>query len=372
MLFISYGFSGEGVGLQRVKYWLNNLFDQSDGAITCDLLVASEAEDVSDTVAKIIVVPDSKKSGLLSPFIKDEGLSWKYDIREALENRNDLAYDVVIMSGSPFMHFALSPYLKKKFGAKVILDFRDPFAENPRFDSSKIKIAIKRYYEETFINAVDHVVTVNNTCLGLLSTYSKNTNAKFSIIPNGYDDQALDSLIFEKAESVSGQLRFCYPGKFYNDCKPNLLLSAICNKDKGSFQFEYAGQDYMTLDEFKTESNFKIHGPQPYSEVLQMVNRANIGLIFTGGKPFESTTKIYDYIALEKAIVIITEGEEMTGELHEITKNYPKVFWCKNTVSDINSLLQELSKEDLSFNNSSKEAYSRKAGLEKLIKLINK
>ena len=370
VLFIAHRIMGAEVGLLRMRYWVNNISEQSNQSVICDLLAGDEQVSVSDTVNHIYLAPDANKGGLLKLFIKDEGLGWKHVVKKELESRPELNYDAIVLSGSPFMHFALVPYLKKRFKAKVILDFRDPFAVNPRFDSSRFKILIKRYYEKTFIEAADHIVTVNASCLRLLSANLTDNVQKFSIIANGYDDLTLDRLRLERTDSVMGKVRFAYPGKFYHDCKPNVFLTAISNDNTGVYNFEYVGQDSDTLNEFKLEANIKLNGRLPYDDTMRIVNKADVGLIFTGGKSFESTTKIYDYIGLEKAVLIITEGEVQTGELHEITRGYPKVFWSRNTKSDITSVLDKLKNEHLNFSNSARHEHSRKTGLTKLIDLI--
>jgi hypothetical protein len=368
VLFIAHRIMGTGVGLLRIRYWVNNILEESNQSVKCDLLVGDRQVSVSDTVAQVFLAPDSDKGGLLNLFIKDEGLSWKYSVKKELERRPDLNYDVVILSGGPFMHFALVPYLKERFNAKVFLDFRDPFAVNPRFENSQFKILFKSYCEKVFIKAADHILAVNASCMKLLSSYS---TEKSSIISNGYDDRLLDQLSLTKQLSVIGRLRFTYIGKFYDDCRPDTFLRTICAEGSGSYSFEYAGSNTAVLNNFKDETMVTIHGSLPYRDTVRILNKADIGLIFTGGKPFESTTKIFDYIGLEKAILIITEGEVQTGELHEITHDYPKVFWSRNTESDISAVLHLLKNQNLNFSNLARQEHSRRAGLVKLINLIH-
>ena len=51
---------------------------------------------------------------------------------------------------------------------KVILNFRDPFSSNPRFNDGFIKKTVKRYFERSFIAAADYVITVNEYCANLM------------------------------------------------------------------------------------------------------------------------------------------------------------------------------------------------------------
>ena len=371
VLFIAHRIMGKQVGTLRIRYWVNNIFEQSGQSINCDLLTSDEQVKVNESVDKTYCAPDNDTGGLLRFIIKDVGLTWKHAIKRELEIRPDLKYDAIVLTGGPFMQFALVPYLKERFKAKVILDFRDPFAVNPRFYSSAFKILIKRYFERKFIKAADCVITVNAACLQLLSTYSVDNSGKFSIIGNGFDDKVIDQLVLHKQNIAKGELRFVYPGQIYGDCNPATFLRILCQEQAGVTGFEYAGPNGQLLKEFKMSTNIKINEPLSYHETLEMIDRANIGLIFTGGRPFESTTKIFDYIGLEKAILIITEGEVETGELHEITRKYPKVFWSRNTKLEISRVLDKLKNEDLNFSNSMVAEHSRENGLAKLIDLIH-
>ena len=167
---------------------------------------------------------------------------------------------------------------------------------------------------------------------------------------------------------VNGKVVFVYPGKFYNDLNPGRFLEIIFGKDHvNDFSFSYVGSDSSTIDEFNNVTN---HGAKDYQSTIEIINSCDIGLIFTGGKPFESTTKIFDYIGLEKAILIITNGKVRTGNLHNITSNYPKIYWAENNESAIVSVLEQIKGDKLQVDYQEKHKYSRREGLKKLIEII--
>ncbi|PCH93472.1 MAG: hypothetical protein COB85_06990 [Bacteroidetes bacterium] len=357
------------VGAQRVNYWAEQIVECASN-ISCDVISAHLPSNPLNGIGKAHLVKHDSTS-LLSMIINDQGISWRKDLKTFFQNE-ELKYDVILLSGGPFMHFSLSKYLKERTGARIILDFRDPFAVNPRFRSSYIRIKAKQFFEGAFIKDADQVITVNSSCLKLLYGYSNATAAKFSVIPNGYNDVSLNLLNLDKRKQIAGKIQFVYPGKFYSDCSPNTFLNIISKDNSEKFAFEYAGSSENELGEFNSKSNITINGRLPYTDVIRMVNNGDVGLIFTGGKSFESTTKIYDYIGLEKSILIITEGPKFTGELHEITRNYQSIYWSNNTESDINQVLDRMLEVNLTFSNPLREEHSRKAGLMKLIGIIQK
>lgn len=94
--------------------------------------------------------------------------------------------------------------------------------------------------------------------------------------------------------------------------------------------------------------------------------------IFTSGHLFESTTKIFDYIALNKIILVITDGEIKTGQIHNITKDYPYVYWAKNDLNEIEEILIKIKNEYSNMSEIKFDGYplSREYGLKQLIRLF--
>lgn len=65
----------------------------------------------------------------------------------------------------------------------------------------------------------------------------------------------------------------------------------------------------------------------------------HVGLLIIGVGNNESTTKVFDYIALSLPILILTSGELYQGTIHNVTKDYPNVFWCHNKEPEITASL---------------------------------
>ena len=91
--------------------------------------------------------------------------------------------------------------------------------------------------------------------------------------------------------------------------------------------------------------------------------------MFTGGLAFESSTKIFDYLGLNKIILIITEGVPKTGTLQQITEAYPNVFWAQNEFSAIRLAIDKISEHEIVMVDTSE--FSRAKGLEKLVKILS-
>ncbi len=352
ILFISYYYDPyPGVGAKRITYWAENIHQYG---FHSTVLTATEQNSKKDNI--IYIAPENKKQ-LLSHFIKDAGVQWLPALKKYfLKNKTSFNYDYVLISGGPFMHFGIGKFLKQHFNTKVILDFRDPFANNPRFNDGVFKKTIKTFFEKKFYSNSDIIIAVNDVCKNLFKKTEKTT-----VINNGYDESGIQFVINQSTNYKKGLI--INGGKLYDDCDVNHLISVIAN-NKGLF-FKQIGQkkEFSIKNERIKSIDFL-----PYTNLLEEIAKAEITTVLTSGKPFETPTKIYDYIALNKKILIITEGGLKRGEIDNILKDYPNVVWTKNNQTDIKNAIIQLQKMELKPFDSSK--YSRAYGLKKLVKIL--
>lgn len=344
ILILSYFFKPfPGVGAKRTTYW----FERLSEVYNTTVFTATKQRKKDE---QIIYVAPEKKNSILSKIIKDEGVKWINPIKKELL-KNNKEYDYIIISGGPFMHMLISKFLKKKFHSRIILDFRDPFYANPRFNTNFIKDRIKLFFQNRFLKYSDEVITVNDYCAKLISFDSIN------IIDNGYDDsiKTTNNKIIKKKLISIGRLDTEFNINYFNQ-----LMS-----ENSDYKFYYYGID---SDLFRNSNSNNLYSPIDYKSVLDEISSSEICVLFTTGLPFESTTKIFDFLAFNKKILIITQAEPQTGSLHQITKDYPNVKWAKNNLMNISQALTELHKTDtVPFDTS---VYSRNNGFQKLFKLI--
>jgi glycosyltransferase involved in cell wall biosynthesis len=375
VLFIAYYFEPfSGVGAKRVSYWAKNLKRIDNDIIKCDVITATPQSSEYDNIDNVFFVENTNQ-GLLSKLIKyDKGASWLYDLQKFVKtNIKQNGYDFVILTGGPFWHFFLINDLQK-LGIKTILDFRDPFANNPRGIRKKtlakiIKHFILKKVENYFLSNSNVAISVNQYCLELFENYKK-YEYKLKIIDNGYDEQLFINILKQEnnVRLSNNTINFAYAGKLYRDRNPQVFFQ--CLEKYSFFNFFYIGEK----SEYIKKDNQKIYslGLMTYEKTIEKLSAMDVCMIFTSGHSFESTTKIFDYMALKKFIFIITDGEVRTGQIHHITKDYPRIYWSKNSSKDIEEALIQIQNDlveskEIEFDSSS---YSREYGLKKLIQLI--
>lgn len=360
VLMIGYYFDPyPGVGAKRLSYWADKL--QETGH-ECNVLTATEQKE---SKPEIIYIPDEENGPFLSKLILDPGLKWKSALKKYFNSISvdKFDYNYVIISGGPFMHFSISKYIKSKFNAKIILDFRDPFANNPRFKDSWIKKLIKKYFERQFTKNADAVITVNSFCADLI----ENKNTPEFIIENGYDEEKLQKV--KDSHHAQNAFVLAHAGSLYADRDPSELIKTIKEFFTGELIFWQYGPEPDSLQNLRDVPYYNYKGTYPYDQLLQELTSVDGCVLITKGDPFESTTKVFDYIALNKKILIITKGSVKTGNLHEITKKYPNVIWSKNDVDDIKNGIKALKK--MTARKFDPYPFSRAASFDKLMRILN-
>lgn len=346
LLIISY-FSKPGkVGSMRIRYW-----EESFTKLGIPVTVWTAEEYPKKNY---IFIQDNHKS-LISYVIKDHGVNWKKSLRNYIINNTLDAYTHIIITGGPFMHFGIIPLLREKTSAKIILDYRDPFSNNPRFENSWFKRKVKLYYENQFNKNADTILVVNSYMKGKI----KEKNVK--VIENGYDSQYFKGAKIYKNVNKDKLVAIC-AGKLY--LSPENFIQVVTKRT--DIVFNYFGSNHR---EIKAYSSKIISKPAiPYSKVIKKILESDIGIIFTKGNAFESTTKIYDYIGGNIKILIITRGEKNTGTLHEITKNYPNIVWAYDNPKDINQAIDFL--KNMPFMEFDSSAFTRAFSFDKLLRLL--
>ena len=294
--------------------------------------------------------------------INSIGCAWTYYVREYLKkNQGRVRPDLVLISGNPFPCFDLAKDFSNS-GSKVILDFRDPFAHNPRFTYSTEQKKVVTSLEDEYISQADAITSVNDQCLGLIGTDLRKPGL---VISNGYDESQLPAFLSTPEVAVGSKIKFAYAGTLYDDCNPKGFVELL---DPAHHEFLHMGRSQKVLESLRGLECLSELGFLPYKKVMEHLSRADVGLIFTGGKPFEHTTKIFDYIAVDIDILIVTEGTVQTGEIHALTENLERVFWVRNTHSDIRGFLQAYQRARP--NRRQRVQYSRREQTKKLIQFM--
>lgn len=354
VVFISYFFKPfKGVGAQRISYWADNAWK-----FDIDVEVVTSIRQEIEPEYPVHLLENTRRKRLLSSLIKDEGYSWYLDLKKFLSKHSFGNVEAFVISGGPFMHFEIAKDLKIKYpSSKVILDYRDPFGNNPRFNDGFPKKSIKQYFEKRFNKFADSIITVNSYCAALI-----NAEQKIELIDNGYDETVLRQVNTDEGLNKNTLI---LAGKFYinNDEKP---LQEVVKQNRNLVLYHYGSESNALT--YSDEDQILYGGFLPYPEMLRKIVKSEIGIVYTNGEPYESTTKVFDYMALNKKILLITEGKKNTGRLQQITEKYPNIVWANNNSEDIEKAINKLLNLTVELFDSSQ--FTREESLKKLVKII--
>lgn len=366
VLFIAYYFEPfKGVGAKRVSYWAKNIAKETNDEILVTVVTATPPDVTTEQdFAEIVYVEDRQDSIYKSFFKHDRGVTWFNDLRKYFNSIDqDFNFDVVLLTGGPFLHFGIGNFLKKRHGCKIILDFRDPFAINPLFSKQYfLKVFIKKCLEKIYISKADYIITVNKYCADLLS---ENDSTKVAIIDNGFDEKLVGKALKNNTTKDNSKINIVYAGKLSQGREIGVFLNFI--EKNPNILFHYIGNDY---DLIAGRANTIIYGAKSYEETLMIISGCEIGLVLTGGNNFESTTKIFDYIGLEKKVLVISDQVINSGSIKDILSKYPKHMFCLNNMEDLSRIIMEIPKKEDHYTLDTFQ-FSRSRSLTKLIKTLN-
>lgn len=131
-------------------------------------------------------------------FIPDARIGWKkYAIEKAKEIISNKKVDLIITTGPPHSSHLIGSYLKRKFGIKWIVDFRDPWSDiyyNNLFYRTRLASIIDKYLERKVLVESDFVLTVGPSMAKHLKEKANLQQSKISYVYNGFDSELFNSI----------------------------------------------------------------------------------------------------------------------------------------------------------------------------------
>ncbi|ENO1772359.1 hypothetical protein [Vibrio sp. 1641] len=330
--------------------------------------VCSDKLDVGSNVNVI----KTKVSSVLKNFINEEGVFWSpYLFPKLIKMLFNNKYDAIYVNGNPFFHIPFVVILGRLFNVKVIVDYRDPWLLSPYRKFDGLKGGVISCLEKITVNLSSFLINVTQSATQMHKEKYSDYIEKFKTIENGFDDDDFNFLTpFKKRDD---KLRVVYSGKFSDFRNPEEFIRALSNV-KESFDFLHVGLQEDSVIElvkkYDIQDIYTCTGYVSYANAVEAMRSADIGLIISGGHPYEPTTKIFDYIALGLKKLVVTDNINK-GFLYESLNDDSSSRICKNSRDEILESLVFLAKNDLSQNDNLKVRFSRKEQSKQLMSVFN-
>lgn len=284
-------------------------------------------------------------------FIPDPRKFWvKPSIRFLKQYISEHNIQYLVTTGPPHSMHLIGEGLKKDMPAlKWIVDIRDPWS---RFDflksfgSSQRALKKQAGLEKKVLEAADKVIATSFQMKELLVDFD---SAKFSCITNGFDPED-----FEGFEDVAAEdeLIIYHAGLLNSVRNPVNLwkaLSALCRSNKTinkrlkihlvGVVDEDISEQLKAYPEF--EGKMKIEAYKPHDAVIRDYGNADVLLLLVNNTDNAAANipgKLFEYIATDKSILIVSEDDSDAHQLLQNYANHYHVHYDLESVVDLDTL----------------------------------
>lgn len=335
------------VAIQRPTYWFENIEALSGGAITVDLATAAPWPDAPP---RVHVVPDLGPATLaptgagIEPWgtaltelaehqefrpSREVAGYWNLALECHFEQRGD-HFDVVICTGNPFSHFEFARFAQCHWFARTVLDYRDPFALNPRTELSEPAREAAAYAEAGWNMTADLITVVAPAWIDHLVQGGPDTQVE--VIGNGFDERVEAPAI--PPERGAGPHRFGHAGQFFASTPPDILLEALAHSGA---ELHHMGVPLADTSGAEVTQ----YGRLPRARVLEVLSGLDCGIAWITRARTEIPTKVFDYIVAGLDVLILHRGEHEDSPLWGLVHDVRGVHWVHDDPGSLRQFLAD-------------------------------
>lgn len=252
-------------------------------------------------------------------FIPDSRVFWVRPTVNFLSRRlKKKDIDIIITTGPPHSIHLIGLELKKRFGTKWLVDFRDPWSEWDVLDQLKLSRRARNSQaklEKDVLTSADMVLAVSPTLEKSLQDLGAHSTA---LITNGFDSEVL-----EAQKAPGSKFRITHIGLLNTIRNPVTLwkvLDDLCQADPGiNEDLEvYVGGTIddaiiRDLSQFEYLKNRFINaGYLSHSEVIEAYADSSVLLLLinnTGNIKINIPGKLFEYLGLGKPVIALGREE---------------------------------------------------------------
>ena len=296
--------------------------------------------------------------------------------------------EVIFATGMPWSALLTGYLLSLLTGLPLIVDFRDPWVNNPfYFSKGKFLDGLAKWMERRIVSRATFV-SLNTEPLReeFVARYPDLPTTKMIFLPNGYDESDFKGLEdAHKSRNGSNELVLCHAGFLYGLRDPAPLLDALllCRERLvGSgkrIRFVQIGQvsiGYNLADKYGgllADGTLDLRDNMPYRTCLRAMAASDVLVNVQPGTHTQIPSKLYDYLGLNRPIINLTVrdgalwrivAQHGFGDLFDSTQE-------KEIADRLISLLQEKTRGPLLADYPDRDRFEIKAISENLAACLN-
>lgn len=232
----------------------------------------------------------------------------------------DNPVDCIIATGDPFILYKYASKLGRKYSIPWIADYRDPWIQDNSMKNNPVYRIWCAFFERRFLKNVHRVTTVSTFIQKQLE--QNLTNKSFEILINGYDPEIIEATRdIEQTNDIlsigfSGTVSDWHPiESFLRVCNEALAKSADFKLNLNFYGINKEKEIRETLSEnYKLlEQYTHFHPRMDNLKFAKSIATQNVCLLFNDYSILG--TKIFDYLAVKRKIILCYENDKEALEL---------------------------------------------------------
>ena len=241
---------------------------------------------------------------------------------EAKKVLKETKVDAIIASGEPFVLFKYASKLSRHYSTPWIADYRDPWTQDKSRGDNKLRETWDSYIENKYLSNVQAITTVDLLFKNKIASLIKNKT--IHILPNGYNSTLIKKIA--NIEQTNEKLSIAFVGTIYKwhpvESFLNEALKFVNKKPGIRLQINFYGINNeleikeMLSSKYQALIPFvKIHPKLPNQVLLEKMAKNNLLLLFNYYSYMG--TKIYDYLALKRKIILCYSNDLQAKKIKE-------------------------------------------------------
>jgi glycosyltransferase involved in cell wall biosynthesis len=296
----------------------NPMYREKDPTLVKEIPAEAKIHRTFSFEHRILRVPRLLNINLKWFYLPDQNIGWlPFGASAGAKLVKKENIDVIFATSPIWTSLLIGLLVKKKTKKPLVVDFRDPWTDNPFINyPTKLHQRLERKMEKTVLSQADYVTVATDLIKSNLIRKYPFIESKIETITNGFDPDDFKNL---KIGKKTGKFTITYVGSIYGllTAKPFLTaLKALVEEKKGFKEKAEAvfvgncGKETSRLvRELGLDENVRFVGYVPHRKGLEfMVNSQALLLLITleGSKGERILTgKLFEYLASRKPIIAL-------------------------------------------------------------------
>lgn len=231
--------------------------------------------------------------------------------------------DIIIATGPPFSAMVVGYLLSLMTGAKLVLDYRDPWSNQDGKFCKIIGKTIARCLEKRVAKEASALVFCTKIMKdNFVCNFGKYIKAPCYVISNGFHQRdTIQQLSLEKDKK-----NMVYAGNFYDQRKIGFLSKALMQLlEEGIITKEnfcvhifgkLNGEDRRIINEYGLQEIVKEQAQVPYEKIIRYLKAADLLLLISAPNVrYAIPLKFFDYLSVRKPILAVTAKGSAVADL---------------------------------------------------------